>query len=59
MVTADVACINPGNNEPRAENKHATIAEGDFPVQNGKALLSIALGGLRTAAKISPGIPRG
>jgi hypothetical protein len=40
-VTADVACVNPGNNEPKAENKGATIAEGDFPVQNGKALFSV------------------
>ena len=27
-VTADVACVNPGNNEPKAENKGAIIAEG-------------------------------
>ena len=40
-VTADVACVNPGNNEPKAENKDATIAEGTFPVQNGKALFSL------------------
>ena len=40
-VTADVACINPGNNEPKAENKHDTIGEGRFPVQNGKALFSV------------------
>jgi hypothetical protein len=40
-VTADVACINPGNNEPKAENKHATIAQGTFPVQNGKADFSV------------------
>ena len=40
-VTADVACLNPGNNEPKAENKGATIAEGTFPVQNGKALFSV------------------
>jgi hypothetical protein len=40
-VTADVACINPGNNQPKAENKGATIAEGTFPVQNGKALFSV------------------
>jgi hypothetical protein len=40
-VTADVACINPGNNQPKAENKSATIAEGTFPVQNGKALFSV------------------
>jgi hypothetical protein len=40
-VTADVACVNPGNNEPKAENKGATIAEGTFTVQNGKALFSV------------------
>ena len=40
-VTADVACVNPGNNEPKAENKGATIAEGNFPVQNGKANFSV------------------
>lgn len=36
-LTADVACINPGNNEPKAENKHDTVGQGQFPVQNGKA----------------------
>ena len=40
-VTADVACVNPGNNQPKAENKGATIAEGTFPVQNGKANFSV------------------
>jgi hypothetical protein len=40
-VTADVACVNPGNNEPKAENKGATIAQGTFPVQNGKANFSV------------------
>jgi hypothetical protein len=40
-VTADAACVNPGNNEPQAENKGATVAEGDFPVQNGKATFSL------------------
>ena len=40
-VTADVACVNPGSNLPKAENKGATIAEGTFPVQNGKALFSV------------------
>lgn len=40
-VHADVACINPGNNEPKAENKHDTIAEGTFPVQNGKATFRV------------------
>jgi hypothetical protein len=40
-LTADVACINPGNNQPKAENKSATIAEGTFPVQNGRASFSV------------------
>jgi hypothetical protein len=40
-VTADVACVNPGNNLPKAENKGATVAEGQFPVQNGKANFSV------------------
>jgi hypothetical protein len=40
-VTADVACVNPGNNLPKAENKGATVAEGTFPVQNGKANFSV------------------
>jgi len=40
-VTADVACVNPGSNKPKAENKGATIAEGTFPVQNGKAIFSV------------------
>ena len=40
-VTADVACVNPGSNEPKAENKGDTIAEGTFPVQNGKALFRV------------------
>ena len=41
VVTADVACINPGTNEPKAENKHDTIGEGNFPVQNGRANFSV------------------
>jgi hypothetical protein len=40
-VTADVQCVNPGNNEPQAENKGAVIAEGTAPVSNGKALFSV------------------
>jgi hypothetical protein len=40
-VTADVACVNPGNNEPQAENKGAVIASGTAPVSNGKALFSV------------------
>jgi hypothetical protein len=37
VLTADAACVNPGSNKPQAENKGATLAEGDFPVQGGKA----------------------
>jgi hypothetical protein len=40
-VSADVACVNPGSNLPKAENKGDTIAEGTFPVQNGKAIFSV------------------
>lgn len=40
-VTADVACVNPGNNEPKAENKDDVVAEGTFPVQNGKATFRV------------------
>ena len=36
-VTALAACINPGGKHPQAENKESFSAEGDFPVQNGKA----------------------
>jgi hypothetical protein len=41
VVTSDVQCVNPGDNEPQAENKGAVIAEGDFPVQSGKANFSV------------------
>ena len=37
VVTATAACINPGQNHPKAANKESVSAEGDFPVQNGKA----------------------
>jgi hypothetical protein len=42
VLSADVQCVNPGNQEPQAENKGAVIAEGDFPVQNGKALFTLS-----------------
>jgi hypothetical protein len=41
-LSADVQCVNPGDNEPQAENKGAVLAEGDFPVQNGKALFTLS-----------------
>src|SRR5690349_11064038 len=37
VVTATAACINPGDHHPKAANKESVSAEGDFPVQNGKA----------------------
>jgi hypothetical protein len=37
VVTATASCINPGNNKPQAANKETFSAEGNFPVQNGKA----------------------
>lgn len=41
MVTADVACVNPGSNKPKAANKQSVGVGGDFPVQNGKANFSL------------------
>jgi len=43
VVTADAQCINPGGNHPQAGNKETFSAEGDFPVQNGKALFELTL----------------
>jgi hypothetical protein len=40
-LTADVACVNPGQNKPSAGNKQTVGAGGDFPVQNGKADFSL------------------
>jgi hypothetical protein len=37
VVTATAACINPGQHHPKAANKESVSAEGNFPVQNGKA----------------------
>ena len=37
VLSATAACINPGSNKPKAANKESFSAEGDFPVQNGKA----------------------
>lgn len=42
-VTADAQCVNPGGNEPKADNKDSFSVGGDFPVQNGKALFSLQL----------------
>jgi hypothetical protein len=43
VVTALAACINRGGNHPQADNKESFSAEGDFPVQNGKAEFSLTL----------------
>jgi hypothetical protein len=43
VVTADAQCINPGGNHPQAGNKESFSAEGDFPVQNGKANFLLTL----------------
>jgi hypothetical protein len=43
VVTATAECINPGSNKPKAANKESLSAEGDFPVQNGKANFSLTL----------------
>jgi hypothetical protein len=42
-VTAEAQCINPGGNHPQADNKETFSAEGDFPVQNGKANFELTL----------------
>lgn len=43
VLTATALCINPGDNHPKAVNKESVSAEGDFPVQNGKANFSLTL----------------
>jgi hypothetical protein len=43
VVSADAACINPGSKHPKAANKESFSAEGDFPVQNGKAEFTLTL----------------
>jgi hypothetical protein len=40
---AEVACLNPGEQFPQAENKQTVGAAGDFPVQNGKATFDLTL----------------
>ena len=37
VLSADAACVNPGNNKPQAANKMTVTADGLFPVQNGQA----------------------
>jgi hypothetical protein len=42
-VSAEAQCINPGSKHPKAANKESLSAEGDFPVQNGKANFTLTL----------------
>jgi hypothetical protein len=53
VVTADAQCVNPGNQEPKAENKGATLASGTFPVQNGRATFSLS-GSAQTDPQCNP-----
>jgi len=43
VLTATALCINPGGNHPKAVNKESVSAEGDFPVQNGKADFTLSV----------------
>jgi hypothetical protein len=43
VVSATAECINPGSNHPQAANKESVAAQGDFPVQNGKATFSLTV----------------
>jgi hypothetical protein len=52
VLTADAACFNRGGNKPQAENKEAVLAEGLFPVQNGRAS-----GDLSGTATFDPSAP--
>lgn len=42
-LSGDAACINGGDNHPKAANKESFSTAGDFPVQNGKAEFSLDL----------------
>jgi hypothetical protein len=43
VLSGDAACVNPGNQHPQAANKATFTAEGDFPVQNGKANFQLSI----------------
>jgi hypothetical protein len=42
-VTGEAACVNPGTKKPKAANKQSFGAEGDFPIQNGKANFELTM----------------
>jgi hypothetical protein len=43
VLSATALCINPGGKHPKAVNKESVSAEGDFPVQNGKADFTLSV----------------
>ncbi|HKE70497.1 MAG TPA: hypothetical protein VKB55_14650, partial [Nocardioidaceae bacterium] len=43
VLEATGLCINGGGNHPKAVNKASFTAQGDFPVQNGKADFSLSV----------------
>jgi len=43
VLEATALCINGGGNHPKAVNKADVTAEGDFPVQNGKADFTLSV----------------
>ncbi|MGH3935152.1 MAG: hypothetical protein ACRDS1_09285 [Pseudonocardiaceae bacterium] len=43
VLSATALCINPGGHHPKAVNKEDVSAEGDFPVQNGKANFTLSV----------------
>src|SRR5262245_61646082 len=43
VLAATAQCINRGGNHPKAANKTSVTAEGDFPVQNGKANFTLSV----------------
>ena len=42
-LSADAQCVNPGTQKPKAANKQSFSADGDFPVQNGRAQGTLTL----------------
>lgn len=43
LLTADAACINPGDKHPKAANKESFSSAATVPVQNGKADYTLTL----------------
>jgi hypothetical protein len=43
VASAEVACLNPGEQFPQAGNKQTVSAVGDFPVQHGSTTFSLDL----------------